>query len=137
CATTPSVLRRMGIWAPSRHNARVTGRRSKASRAVCACRPAFHVGLQSHRRSFSLVALDGHRRLNSIGKKGKENKISGLRREIDIIHKQRVNASLAECDDRVGGRADNWLAVVEGRIDDDRYSGSCKKAGYEIVKARI
>jgi hypothetical protein len=65
------------------------------------------------------------------------SKISGLRRQIDIVHKQCVNASLAECDDRVGGRADNWLAVVERRIDDDRYSGSCKKAGYEIVKARI
>src|SRR5215468_6812540 len=65
------------------------------------------------------------------------SKISSLRRQIDIVHKQCVNASLAECDDRVGGRADNWLAVVEGRIDDDRYSGSCKKAGYKIVKARI
>jgi hypothetical protein len=64
-------------------------------------------------------------------------KISSLRRQIDIVHKQCVNASLAECDDRVGGRADNWLAVVEGRIDEDRYSGPCKKAGYEIVKARI
>src|SRR5262249_21690689 len=64
-------------------------------------------------------------------------KISGLRRQIDIVHKQCVNASLAECDNRVGGRADNWLAVVEGRIDDDRHSRSCKKAGYEIVKAGI
>src|SRR5215471_3273726 len=64
-------------------------------------------------------------------------KISGLRRQIDIVHKQCVNASLAECDNRVGGRADNWLAVVEGRIDDDRHSRSCKKAGYKIVKARI
>ena len=67
----------------------------------------------------------------------KRARISGLRHQVDIVHKQRVNPSLAEGDDRVGGRADDWLAVVEGRIDDDRHTGSREKAGYKLVKARI
>jgi hypothetical protein len=66
-----------------------------------------------------------------------KDKVSGLRRQIDIIHKQGVNARLAECDDRVGGRADDWLAVIERRIDDERHAGSRKETGYELVKVRI
>jgi hypothetical protein len=62
---------------------------------------------------------------------------SGLRRQIHVVHKQRVNARLAERDDRVGGRANDWLAVVEGRIDDKRYAGSRKETGYKLVKIRI
>src|ERR1700686_3519242 len=63
-------------------------------------------------------------------------RVSGLRGQTDIVHEQRVNARLAECDDRVGGRADDWLAVIEGRIDDERHAGSRKETGYELVKAR-
>src|SRR6266436_9875848 len=73
----------------------------------------------------------------AICQKGKKDWVSGLRSQIDIVHKQRVNARLAECDDRVGGRADDWLAVIEGRIDDERHAGSRKETGYELVKARI
>jgi hypothetical protein len=60
-----------------------------------------------------------------------------LRHQAHIVHKQRVNTSFAEGDDRIGGRADDWLAVIEGRINDDWHTGSSEKAGYKLVKARI
>jgi hypothetical protein len=65
------------------------------------------------------------------------DEISGLRRQIDIVHKQRVDARFAECDDCVGRCADDWFAIVEGRIDDERHAGSGKETGYELVKAWI
>src|SRR5258705_1343550 len=64
-------------------------------------------------------------------------RLSGLRRQIQVVHKQRVNTRLAERDDRIGGRANDWLAVVEGRIDDERHAGSRKETGYELVKIWI
>jgi hypothetical protein len=42
----------------------------------------------------------------------------------NVRHEQRVDAGLAECDDHVEGRADDRLAVVEGRIDQERHPGS-------------
>src|SRR5262245_26468274 len=66
-----------------------------------------------------------------------EKSRSSVLRYVDIVHKQRVNASLTESDHRVGRRADDRFAVVEGRIDDDRHTGSSEKAGYELVKAWI
>src|SRR5262249_30879020 len=62
---------------------------------------------------------------------------SGLRRQNNVIHKQRVDARLAKRDDGVGGCANDWFAVVERRIDDERHAGFCKETGYEVVKARI
>src|SRR5580692_11136909 len=62
---------------------------------------------------------------------------SGLRRQDHIVHKQRVNAGLAKGDDRVGGRTDDRLAVVERGIDDERHTGLRKEAGYKLVKARV
>src|SRR5436309_3158502 len=69
--------------------------------------------------------------------KGVKHSLSGLRRQIDVIHEQRVDAGLAESDDCVIRRADNRLAVVERRIDDDRHAGLLKKAGNELVKTGI
>ena len=39
----------------------------------------------------------------------------------------------AESDNRVGGRADDWLAVIEGRIDDERHAGSRNETGYDTI----
>src|ERR1700737_4745018 len=57
--------------------------------------------------------------------------------EADIVHEQRVDPGLAKSHDRVGGRADDRLAVVERRIDNDRHAGAREEAGYRLVKARI
>src|SRR6476620_6206999 len=70
-------------------------------------------------------------------RKKRERAKSGLRHQKHVIHKQRVNARLAKRDDRVGGCANDWFAVVERRIDDKRHAGFRKKTGYELVKARI
>jgi hypothetical protein len=70
-------------------------------------------------------------------RKKRERAKSGLRHQKHVIHKQRVNARLAKRDDRVGGCANDWFAVVERRIDDERHAGFRKETGYELVKARI
>src|SRR5437879_1057541 len=75
-------------------------------------------------------------RLRPSGEREKHN-VSGLSRQIDIVHEQRVNTGLAKCDDRVGGRADDRLAVVEGRIDDERHASSREETGYQLVKLRV
>src|SRR5450756_1872074 len=49
---------------------------------------------------------------------------SGIRRQTDVAHEQRIDAGLAERHDRIGGRADDRLAVVEGHVDDQRHAGS-------------
>src|SRR5438105_14321476 len=101
------------------------------------CKPPIPTGL-AHLSATFLPSLVGQISGTSPSSRCKrENKVSRLRRQNDIVHKQRVNAGLAECDDRVGGRADDWLAVVEGRIDDERHAGSRKEAGQELVKAPI
>src|SRR6185437_6691889 len=56
---------------------------------------------------------------------------STLRRQVHIVHEQRVDAGLAECHDRIGGRADDRLAVVEGRVDDERHAGLRMETGYQ------
>lgn len=70
-------------------------------------------------------------------RKKRERAKLGLRRQKHVIHKQRVNARLAKRDDGVGGCANDWFAVVERRIDDERHAGFRKETGYEVVKARI
>jgi hypothetical protein len=60
-----------------------------------------------------------------------------LRQYIDIVHKQHVYVSLAEGDDCVGRRANNWLVVIEGCIDDKGHLGTRKKTRYQLVKAPI
>src|ERR1700737_5497959 len=59
------------------------------------------------------------------------------RHEADIVHEQRVDPGLAKSHDRVGGRADDRLAVVERGIDDDRHAGAREEAGNQLVKAWI
>ena len=61
----------------------------------------------------------------------------GLWQYIDIVHKQHVYVSLAEGDDSVCGRANNWLVVIEGCIDDEGHLGTRKKTRYQLVKASI
>jgi hypothetical protein len=63
--------------------------------------------------------------------------VASVSRQIPCKHKQRIKARLAERDDRISGRANDWLAVVEGRIDDERHAGSRKEIGYEFVKIWI
>jgi hypothetical protein len=91
-----------------------------------------HMAIPSHLATAEALAWSA----SASAKKRKRTR-SGLRRQKHVVHEQRVNARLPECDDRVGGRADDWLAVIEGRIDDERHAGSRKETGYELVKARI
>src|SRR5665213_1242437 len=52
-----------------------------------------------------------------------------LRRQINVIHEQRIDTGLPERHDRVGRRADDRLAVVERRVDDKRHAGQFVERG--------